>query len=113
MNTIRVLKWAIAGALLSGAVAAGAFGLTAQQSADHHSSPTPLFRITSSPISPSPSRRPSPRFVRKYLQVPENSKGKTYDCAMSLEAGQTFAGYTILRVLGTGGVGQGYPATTP
>ena len=58
MNTIRVLKWAIAGALLSGAVAAIAFGLTAQQSAAHHSSPTPLFRITSSPLSPSPSRRP-------------------------------------------------------
>ena len=45
--------------------------------------------------------------------MPENSKGKTYDCAMSLEAGQTFAGYTILRVLGTGGMGQVYLATHP
>ncbi len=36
-----------------------------------------------------------------------------YDLAMSLEVGQVFAGYTILRVLGAGGMGRVYLATHP
>lgn len=36
-----------------------------------------------------------------------------YDLAMALEVGQGFAGYTILRVLGAGGMGQVYLATHP
>lgn len=32
---------------------------------------------------------------------------------MSLDAGQVFAGYTILRVLGSGGMGRVYPAAHP
>ncbi|OBG35118.1 hypothetical protein A5672_21810 [Mycobacterium alsense] len=37
----------------------------------------------------------------------------TYDSAMSLEVGQVFAGYTILRLLGSGGMGQVYLAAHP
>jgi serine/threonine protein kinase len=47
---------------------------------------------------------------RKGLEVPSD---KIYDSAMSLEAGQVFAGYTIVRVLGTGGMGQVYLARHP
>ncbi len=36
-----------------------------------------------------------------------------YDLAMSLEVGQVFAGYTIVRVLGAGGMGSVYLATHP
>ncbi len=36
-----------------------------------------------------------------------------YDLPMSLEAGQAFAGYTILRVLGSGGMGQVFLAAHP
>ncbi len=36
-----------------------------------------------------------------------------YDLAMSLVVGQVFAGYTILRVLGAGGMGRVYLATHP
>jgi serine/threonine-protein kinase len=36
-----------------------------------------------------------------------------YDLAMSVEVGQVFAGYTILRVLGAGGMGRVYLATHP
>ncbi|VBA58303.1 Serine/threonine-protein kinase PknF [Mycobacterium attenuatum] len=36
-----------------------------------------------------------------------------YDLAMSVEVGQVFAGYTILRALGTGGMGQVYVAAHP
>src|SRR5271157_5051274 len=36
-----------------------------------------------------------------------------YDLRMSLEVGQVFAGYTILRVLGAGGMGQVYLAAHP
>jgi len=32
---------------------------------------------------------------------------------MALEAGQGFAGYTILRVLGSGGMGEVYLASHP
>ena len=32
---------------------------------------------------------------------------------MSLEAGQVFAGYTIVRLLGAGGMGAVYVATHP
>jgi serine/threonine protein kinase len=45
--------------------------------------------------------------------VPQSSEDKTYDSAMSLEAGQVFAGYTILRLLGSGGMGQVYLAAHP
>ena len=36
-----------------------------------------------------------------------------YDLAVSLEVGQVFAGYTILRVLGAGGMGKVYLASHP
>lgn len=39
--------------------------------------------------------------------------GTNYDLAMSLEVGQEFAGYTILRMLGAGGMGRVYLATHP
>jgi len=45
--------------------------------------------------------------------VPNSPENRTYDLAMSLEAGQVFAGYTILRVLGSGGMGQVYLASHP
>lgn len=38
---------------------------------------------------------------------------RTYDLAMALEVGQVFAGYTILRVLGAGGMGHVYLAAHP
>src|SRR5450755_3266547 len=38
---------------------------------------------------------------------------RIYDLAMSLEVGQVFAGYTILRALGKGGMGAVYLASHP
>lgn len=38
---------------------------------------------------------------------------RIYDLAMSLQAGQVFAGYTIIRPLGSGGMGQVYLAAHP
>ncbi|WP_066911941.1 serine/threonine-protein kinase [Mycobacterium interjectum] len=40
-------------------------------------------------------------------------EGKTYDLAMPLAVGQVFAGYTIRRLLGSGGMGQVYLAAHP
>ena len=45
--------------------------------------------------------------------MPNSPENRTYDLAMSLDAGQVFAGYTILRVLGSGGMGQVYLASHP
>jgi tRNA A-37 threonylcarbamoyl transferase component Bud32 len=45
--------------------------------------------------------------------VPNSPENRTYDLAMSLGVGQVFAGYTILRVLGSGGMGQVYLASHP
>jgi serine/threonine-protein kinase len=45
--------------------------------------------------------------------VPDSPKDRIYDLAMSLEAGQVFAGYTIIRPLGSGGMGQVYLAAHP
>jgi len=38
---------------------------------------------------------------------------RIYDSAMALEVGQVFAGYTIVRVLGAGGMGSVYLASHP
>ncbi|ORV89901.1 hypothetical protein AWC11_13640 [Mycobacterium interjectum] len=45
--------------------------------------------------------------------MPKTPEDKTYDLAMSLEVGQVFAGYTIRRLLGSGGMGQVYLAAHP
>ena len=45
--------------------------------------------------------------------MPKSPEDKTYDLAMSLQAGQVFAGYTIVRLLGSGGMGQVYLAAHP
>ena len=41
------------------------------------------------------------------------SVGRLYYAAMPLAAGQTFAGYTIVRLLGAGGMGEVYLAQHP
>ena len=56
---------------------------------------------------------PSARTDRKGCDVAKNPKDRIYDLAMSLEAGQVFAGYTIIRPLGSGGMGQVYLAAHP
>src|SRR5271163_3682841 len=43
----------------------------------------------------------------------EVSPERIYDLPMSLVGGQVFAGYTIVRVLGTGGMGTVYLASHP
>ncbi len=45
--------------------------------------------------------------------MPNSREDRIYDSAMPLEAGQVFAGYTILRVLGSGGMGHVYLAAHP
>ncbi len=45
--------------------------------------------------------------------MPKTPEDRTYDLAVSLEVGQVFAGYTIRRLLGSGGMGQVYLAAHP
>jgi hypothetical protein len=52
------------------------------------------------------------QILRSEFTIPAG-RVRTYDLAMALEAGQVFAGYTILRLLGAGGMGQVYLAAHP
>ncbi len=45
--------------------------------------------------------------------MPKSPNDRPYDVAMSLDVGQVFAGYTIRRLLGSGGMGQVYLAAHP
>jgi hypothetical protein len=52
------------------------------------------------------------RIVRSGFTVPARQI-RIYHLPMALEAGQVFAGYTVVRVLGAGGMGQVYLAAHP
>ncbi|MDT7765806.1 MAG: serine/threonine protein kinase, bacterial [Mycobacterium sp.] len=71
------------------------------------------FRLLSGNKNPTPDAVLAPTAASRDTQVPLRRSARGYDAAMPLPNGATFAGFTVMRLLGSGGTGDVYVAEQP